>query len=150
VMADGRVFFSGGRMDDGRPQPAGILDLGQQPVGFQPVPSLLDGYLRNQSSSVLLPPAQRQEVMIIGGGPGMEMANATGHTETVDLHPAAPAYVESTPMSLPRIHLNAVLLPDRTVFVSGGAMTHEGGAMMPMPIPRLQSEIYDPETGQWR
>jgi hypothetical protein len=51
-------------------------------------------------------------------------------------------------MSLPRIHLNAVLLPDRTVFVSGGAMTHEGGAMM--PIPRLQSEIYDPETGQWR
>jgi hypothetical protein len=76
------------------------------------------------------------------------MANATGHTETVDLTAAAPAYAESTPMSLPRIHLNAVLLPDRTVFVSGGAMTHEGGGMM--PIPRLQSEIYDPDTGQWR
>jgi hypothetical protein len=27
-------------------------------------------------------------------------------------------------------------------------MTHEGGAMM--PIPRLQSEMYDPETGQWQ
>jgi hypothetical protein len=86
--------------------------------------------------------------MIIGGGPGMEEANATGHTETVDLNEAVLAYVESTPMSLPRIHLNAVLLPDRTVFVSGGAMTHEGGDMM--PIPRLQSEIYDPETGQWQ
>jgi hypothetical protein len=34
VLADGRVFFSGGRMDDGRPQQAGILDLGHQPVGF--------------------------------------------------------------------------------------------------------------------
>jgi len=78
----------------------------------------------------------------------MEMAGATGHTETVDLTAAVPAYVESTPMSLPRIHLNAVLLPDRTVFVSGGAMTHEGGAMM--PIPRLQSEIYDPGTGEWQ
>jgi hypothetical protein len=78
----------------------------------------------------------------------MEMALATGHTETVDLDAAAPAYVESTPMSLPRVHLNAVVLPDRTVFVSGGAMTHEGGDMM--PTARLQSEIYDPETGQWQ
>lgn len=148
VMADGRVFFSGGRMDDDRPQQAGILDLGQQPVGFQAVPALLDGGLRNQSSSVLLPPAQRQQVMIIGGSPGMAMADATGHTETVTLDAVPPAYVESTPLSLPRIHLNAVILPDRTVFVSGGAMTHEGGAML--PIPRLQSEIYDPDTGQWQ
>jgi hypothetical protein len=148
VMADGRIFFSGGRMDDTRPQQPGILDLGQQPVGFQPVQAILEGYMRNQSASILLPPAQRQEVMIIGGGPGMEKANATGHTETIDLDAPAPAFVESTPMSLPRIHLNAVLLPDRTVHVSGGAMTHEGGAMM--PIPRLQSEIYDPETGEWR
>jgi hypothetical protein len=148
VMADGRLFFSGGRMDDGRPQPAGILDLGQQPVGFQVVQAVLDGFMRNQSASVLLPPAQRQQVMIIGGGPGMEMANATGHTETVDLVAPGPAFVEGTPMSLPRIHLNAVLLPDRTVFVSGGAMSHEGGQMM--PIPRLQAEIYDPETGQWQ
>ena len=85
---------------------------------------------------------------MIGGGPGMEQANATGHTETVDLTKAAPAYAESMPMSLPRIHLNAVLLPDRTVFVSGGAMTHEGGAMM--PIPRLQAETYDPATGRWQ
>jgi hypothetical protein len=100
-MADGRVFFSGGRMDDGRPQQAGILDLAQQPVGFQPVKALLDGVVRNQSSSVLLPPAQHQQVMIIGGGPGMEQANATGHTETVDLTEAAPEYAESMPMSLP-------------------------------------------------
>jgi hypothetical protein len=147
VMTDGRVFFSGGRMDDGRPQLAGILDLGHRPVRFQQVPAFLNGYMRNQSASVLLPPAQSQQVMIIGGGPGMERANATGHTETIDLNSAAPAYVESTPMSLPRIHLNAVILPDRTVFVSGGAMTHEGGGMM--PIPRLQSEIYDPATGEW-
>jgi hypothetical protein len=148
VLADGRVFFSGGRMDDGRPQQAGVLDLAQQPVGFRPVPALVDGVLRNQSSSVLLPPAQGQRVMIIGGGPGMQMAGATGSTEIADLTQAAPAYAESMPLSLPRIHLNAVLLPDRTVFVSGGAMTHEGGGMM--PIPRLQSEIYHPDTGQWQ
>ena len=48
-------------------------------------------------------------------------------------------------MSLPRMHLNAVLLPDHTVFVSGGALSRENrlGA-------RLQSEIYDPATDTWK
>ena len=42
------------------------------------------------------------------------------------------------------MHLNAVLLPDHTVFVSRGALSREShvGA-------RLQSEIYDPEANTW-
>src|SRR5664280_139726 len=43
------------------------------------------------------------------------------------------------------MHLNAVLLPDRTVFVSGGAMAREDRVAA-----RLQSEIYDPASGTWR
>jgi hypothetical protein len=76
------------------------------------------------------------------------MADATGRTETIDLTAAGPGYAESMALSLPRVHLNAVLLPDRTVFVSGGSMTHEGGEGE--PIPRLQAEIYDPTTGRWQ
>ena len=52
------------------------------------------------------------------------------------------------PPSLPRIHLNAVLLPDRTVFVSGGAIIHEETGVS--PIARLQSEIYDPAADTWK
>jgi hypothetical protein len=120
LMNDGRVFFSGGRMDDDRQQPAGILDLQRDPVGFQRASSIEDPTFRNQSSSVLLPPAQEQRVMIIGGGPVDDVTSATGLTETVDLLEANPAFQLSMPLSLPRMHLNAVLLPDRTVFVSGG------------------------------
>ncbi|HEX7521554.1 MAG TPA: hypothetical protein VF441_05775, partial [Acidimicrobiia bacterium] len=69
LLGDGRIFFSGGRMDDDRNQQAGILDLTHHPIAFEPVPFNVDGRLRNQSSSVLLPPAQDQRVMIIGGGP---------------------------------------------------------------------------------
>jgi hypothetical protein len=147
LMADGRVFFSGGRMDDGRFQRPGIMTFTPGGIGFQVVPALVDGFMRNQSSSVLLPPAQGQRVMIVGGGPPDDRTSATGIAETIDLTQPNPAYRLSMPMSLPRIHLNAVLLPDRTVFVSGGAIIHEETGRA--PIARLQSEIYDPATDTW-
>jgi hypothetical protein len=150
LLADGRVFFSGGRMDDDQPQPqqAGILDFSQTPASFHLVPAQVNGSLRNQSSSVLLPPAQAQRVMIIGGGPVNDVTSASGSTELVVLDQPDPAYQSSMPLSLPRMHLNAVLLPDRTVFVSGGAIKHEQKDVP--PIARLQSEIYDPDTDTWR
>jgi hypothetical protein len=148
LLADGRVFFSGGRMDDGRAQQAGILDLKAKPVSFQPVSANVDGALRNQSSSVLLPPAQDQRLMIIGGGPENDTTSATGSTEVISLGPPAAGYQLAMPLSLPRMHLNAVILPDRTVFVSGGAIRHEEANIA--PIARLQSEIYDPRTDTWR
>ncbi len=147
LLADGRLFFSGGRMDDGdSAQQAGIIDLAHGT--FLPVAAHQDSRVRNQSSSVLLAPAQSQQVMLIGGGPADDNTSATGITEIVDFTAFTPTYDLAMPLSLPRIHLNAVLLPDRTVFVSGGAIAHE--VQQVPPIARLQSEIYDPETGAWR
>ena len=148
LLNDGRIFFSGGRMDDDRPQQAGFIDIRRDPVTFQPVPANEISAFRNQSSSVLLPPAQDQDVMIIGGGPVDDVTSATGSTERVSLAEPNPRYRMSMPLSLPRMHLNAVLLPDRTVFVSGGAINHEEAGVA--PVARLQSELYDPETDTWR
>ncbi len=148
LLRDGRVFFSGGRMDDGSEQRAGILDLNNSPVGFAPVISQVTPTMRNQSSSVLLPPAQSQQIMIIGGGPEDDRTSATGSTERIDLQAVNPAFALAMPMSLPRMHLNAVLLPDRTVFISGGAINHEEAGVA--PIARLQAEIYHPETDTWQ
>jgi hypothetical protein len=149
LLADGRVFFSGGRMDDPSPQGPVVMDLTTNPVTIVGVDGLVDPASRNQSSSVLLPPAQAQRVMVIGGGPG-DASNATGSTAVIDLtrpghgFPAA-TYAAGPSMSLPRMHLNAVLLPDRTVFVSGGALAREDRV-----VARLQSEIFDPQTDTWR
>jgi hypothetical protein len=146
LLKDGKVFFSGGRMDDPLQVDPCIIDLTQQPVQTTPVPDLLDPVLRNQSASVLLPPAQDQRVMIMGGGPvGKEdKTDATGMVSMVDLNAANPKYLAATPMKLPRLHLNAVLLPDRTVFVGGGSLKQEDE-----PLARLQAEIYDPATDTW-
>lgn len=43
-----------------------------------------------------------------------------------------------------RFHVNAVLLPDRTVFISGGNGTNEDA-----PTAVLESEIYHPDTNTW-
>jgi Domain of unknown function (DUF1929) len=144
LLRDGRVLFTGGRMDDPSPQGPVTLDLTTDPVTVTGVPGLADPASRNQSASVLLPPAQDQRVMVIGGGPE-DASNATGSTSVVDLTEADPQFRAGAAMSLPRMHLNAVLLPDRTVFVSGGALAREERV-----VARLEGEVYDPATDTWR
>jgi hypothetical protein len=131
-------------MDDPSTLSPCLLDITKSPVQVTPVHGLHAADFRNQSASVLLPPAQDQKVMIIGGGPEDE-SNATDSVDTVSLKASHPAYQAAAPMQLPRMHLNAVLLPDRTVFVSGGALQREGKIAA-----RLQAEIYDPATNRWR
>lgn len=64
------------------------------------------------------------------------IANVAGH---------APAYDATAPLHAARMHMNAVLLPDRTVLVSGGAAMPEHATTA-----ALDAEIYDPAAGTWR
>lgn len=72
------------------------------------------------------------------------MANATDSVDVVDLRQPQPAFTPVAPMGLPRIHLNAVPLPDHTVLVCGGSLQRESAVLS-----RRQAEIYDPETDAW-
>ncbi len=146
LLKDGKVFFSGGRMDDELDVQPCLFDPNQNPVHTQPVNDLLDSVLRNQSASVILPPAQDQKIMIMGGGPAgkQNQTDSTGMASIVDFNAAHPNYVAAAPLLLPRIHLNAIILPDRTVFVSGGSLKQET-----IPLARLQAELYDPSTDTW-
>jgi hypothetical protein len=102
--------------------------------------------MRNQSASVFLPPAQDQRIMLIGGGPEGKpnKSYAVDNVDIVDFKAAQPHFAAATPLSFPRLHLNTVLLPDRTVFVTGGSLRQED-----VPLAQLQSEIYDPAKDQW-
>ncbi|MBW3548132.1 MAG: DUF1929 domain-containing protein, partial [Actinobacteria bacterium] len=144
-MADGRVFFAGGRVDDPSAVGPCIIDISHEPVTVTPVEGLLAPEWRNQAASVVLPPAQHQNVLIIGGGPAGGQANATESADIIDLREPAPRFRPAAPLSLPRMHLNAVILPDRTVLVCGGALQREEKV-----VGRLQAEIYDPSTDSWR
>ena len=136
LLRDGHLFFTGASL--GNTAMGGQkLDLGTGAA--TPVPGLSLAGNRDQAASVLLPPAQDQRVMVIGGWGG---AGAIANADIVDLTAANPAYTATSPMIHGRTRLNAVLLPDRTVFVSGGGSSPESG-------PVLEAEIYDPPTGTW-
>ncbi len=80
LLADGRVFYSGGQYGGNNGVRPSIWDLATNTAAD------VDGVLieagkRNQSASVLLPPAQAQRVMLIGGGPS-DMHDQTGATNT--------------------------------------------------------------------
>jgi hypothetical protein len=146
LMADGRIVFDGGRMDDNLQVDPCIIDLTHNPVHLTVVPGMEGGGMRNQSASVLLPPAQDQRVMIMGGGPAGKpnKTDAIDNVDIVDLTHPNPHFVPASPLCFPRIHLNSVLLPDHTVFVSGGSLKQEDA-----PMARLQGEVYDPRTDTW-
>lgn len=141
LLRDGRIFYTGGQMDTAAPSAPCVFDAAATAV--QPVGGLSAVALRNQSASVLLPPAQDQRVLLMGGGPDDEN-EATANADIVDFTQAAPAYTPATPMNFDRMHLNAVLLPDRTVLVSGGAGKREEAILA-----RRHAEVYDPQTNAW-
>jgi hypothetical protein len=144
LLADGRLFYSGGQYGANNGQRPGIWDPVADTV--TQVDGLPEPGFRNQSASVLLPPAQDQKVMIIGGG-GADI-HAVGTTATsaiADLSAAAPVYVPGPPMHHARMHLCATLLPDRTVLVNGGSGMEESHTHV-----SPHAEIYHPATNSWR
>jgi Domain of unknown function (DUF1929) len=146
LLADGRIFFDGGRMDDELAVDPCIINLDHQPVVTTTVFGMAGGGMRNQSASVLLPPAQEQKVMIMGGGPAGKpnLTDAIDNVDVVDLKQPNPHFVPASPLNFPRLHLNSVLLPDHTVFVTGGSLKQEN-----QPLARLQPEIYNIPTDTW-
>ncbi len=155
-LAGGGLFFTGGKMD---------TEGDSVPFSFDPiavgnanlVPGLTDVGQCNQCASVLLPPAQAQRFMILGGGPEddtPERGRATTRTAIADFGGGgAPTYRLAAPLRHERMHVNAVLLPDRTVLAVGGGVTREA-SIARVVDPQggrevFEAEIYDPRAGTW-
>src|SRR5207244_8048436 len=65
---------------------------------------------------------------------------------TIDLNQSSPAWRSVAPMSIARRQLNATVLPDGTVLVTGGT---SGSGFNNMDTPVYQAEIWNPNTGAW-
>jgi hypothetical protein len=145
LMDNGNLFYSGGNAFGDYGVTPRILTLPSQfnqTIVETPVPGLQTSASTNQAASVLLPPAQDQKVMIVGGG--ASMGAATKRVNIVDLKAANPAYVAAPSTTYARMHLSAVILPDRTVLVCNGSTMEEVTANSMLP-----SEIYNPATNTW-
>jgi hypothetical protein len=141
LMADGRVFYSGAHAFGGTPTP-GIWDLSANTL--HPISGLPDLHHADQAMSVLLPPAQDQKVMIIGGGSD-DGTVSTDTTSIVDLRAPQPTFTPAAKLDTPKMYVSAVILPDRTVFETGGALRNRDN-----PDSYVYSaQMFDPQTGLW-
>jgi hypothetical protein len=155
-LSDGRLFYTGGKMDtagDSIPLVFNPLD----PTLSLVLDTLPDKANCNQCASVILPPAQDQQFMILGGGPeddGPVRQPATHRVATIDLKSPNPAYHAKSALNHERMHVNAVLLPDRTVLAVGGGVTREASVQTKVVDPLggrevFEAEVYDLTTNLW-
>ncbi|HEY9827435.1 MAG TPA: galactose oxidase-like domain-containing protein [Stenomitos sp.] len=143
LLSDGRLFSAG--RANARPYLITLPGSFSDPIITTSVSGLTDKPKTNYTTSaaaVLLPPAQDQKIMIIGGY--KLNGSATARVNVIDLKAANPTYQPAPYLNHARLHNQAVILPDRTVFVCGGSTVRNS-----IPDAVLVCEVYDPSTNTW-
>src|SRR5260370_7869191 len=129
-MNAGVIIFPSGRTDDiDISLPPCLIDISKNPIRIVPIAGLEQVGSRNQSVSVLLPPAQEQRVMILGGAPPIGEGNATDSVDIIDLkalNQPTPTFTPAAALLLARVHATAVIFPDRTVFLTAAPRQRQG------------------------
>ncbi len=135
LLQDGRLFYTGSHVfGNGLPGTgASVYDYDAGTISE--VPGLRKKDERDQSMSVLLPPAQDQKVLTMGGGHHVVAPDAHRLTDLIDLKAASPQYVpgpdlpqghyaDGSPQTgaQGKVYLSAVILPDGKVLGTGGAL----------------------------
>ncbi len=144
-MRDGRLFFSGVNAfgSNAAEVPPGLFDINSR--AYTNVPGLTDDQRRDQGASVLLPPAQDQRVMVIGGGDHSNDVNAVSSTAIADLRAPNPSFQPGPPIERAKMYVNAVVLPNSTVLETGGATKSTVFAGAPV----LSAQIFNPKSNTW-
>ena len=148
LLADGRFLYSGVTTFGDGADPPGLWNSTTNT--FTPVTGLTDANRRDMGASVLLPPAQDQKVLVLGGGFHTDpTAQAVASTAIIDTKAANPHFVPGPPMSESKQYLTAVILPNRTVLQSGGTNESWFAAGEPGFTFRYTAQIYHPDTNTW-
>jgi hypothetical protein len=108
---------------------------------FQKVTGLRDPQETETSSSLLLPPAQDQKVMILGGGGVGESKRSTPRTAVVDLKKDSPVFRDGPELPQGTRYLNSVIMPDDTVFTTNGSEDYRGRSASNI----FKAQFYDPK-----
>src|SRR5262245_15452146 len=102
---------------------------------------------RDYGSSVMYEPGK---VLILGGNPRQSASPPslipTASAEVIDLSAASPAWRDVAPMARARRQVNATLLPDGTVLVTGGTSSP---GFNDAALAALPAELWDPATEGW-
>ncbi|MFD5419818.1 galactose oxidase-like domain-containing protein [Streptomyces sp. NPDC127069] len=159
LMQDGRLFYSGSHTFGNGTAGSGssVYDYGANTI--TDVPGLRKKDERDESASVLLPPAQDQRVLTIGGGNNETNPAANRLTDLIDLKKPSPAYTAGPdlPQGLVdtgtgkrpqtgaegKMYVSAVLLPDGKVLETGGGLHDRAD-------PVFEASFFDPGTNTYQ
>ena len=128
LTENGQLFFTGSNAGYG-PATAAWRTPGFWNVRtniFRPVPGLADPQDLETSASVLLPPAQKQTLMVLGGGGVGQSDSSTARTALIDVAAPDPHWVKGPDLAQPTRYPITVLLPTDEVLVTGGSRYYRG------------------------
>ncbi|MET9714984.1 kelch motif-containing protein [Streptomyces rochei] len=146
LMQNGKIFYSGANAgygpDDVGRNP-GIWDV--ETNKFTEVPGMSDADMLETANTVLLPPAQDEKYMVIGGGGVGESKLSSEKTRIADLKADDPKFVDGPSLEKGTRYPQASVLPDDSVLVSGGSEDYRGRSDSNI----LQARLYHPETNEF-
>jgi hypothetical protein len=149
LMENGDLFYSGSHVfGDNITPDSSIYDYSTNTVTA--VSGLQNPQMTDQSMSVLLPPAQDQEVLTAGGGNIDTTTPAVDTTDLIDLSAADPTYTagpllpqgtlsdgSTEPAGEGKMYVSLVDLPN-------GKVLETGGGLIDREEPVYEASIYDP------
>lgn len=147
VAPDGKVFYAGERVT------SRWLNVDATSAGgrgsWVTGPAHIWPFNRDYGSAVMY---DAGKILYVGGGgdltwstPDNKNATPTATAEKIDLTGAA-TWLSAGSMSVPRRHLNATVLPDGEVLVTGGV---SNGGFNDLSSAAHAAEIWDPKTNNW-
>ncbi|MCG0286453.1 kelch motif-containing protein [Streptomyces sp. PSAA01] len=147
LTGKGRIFYTGsnaGYGPDDKGRTPGIWDLKSN--RFDVVPGISDPDALETSMSVLLPPAQDQRYMVLGGGGVGEDTKSTAKTRIADLRADKPRFKNGPDLYAKARYPSSVILPDDTVLTTNGSGDYRGRGDTNV----LKAELYTPKTNTAR
>ncbi|MHC0432504.1 radical copper oxidase GlxA [Streptomyces sp. O3] len=139
-LPSGKLFYSGanagyGPADVGRDP--GLWDF--ESNEFEKIPGLSDAKLMETAGTVMLPPAQDERFMVIGGGGVGESDKSSKKTRIVDLQEDDPKFVDGPELDKGTRYPQSSVLPNDDVLVTGGSEDYRGRSDSNI----LQARMYD-------
>ncbi|WP_318207843.1 MULTISPECIES: kelch motif-containing protein [unclassified Streptomyces] len=123
----GKLLYTGSNAGYGpaeKGREPGLWDLKKNT--FTKLGGLTDPDQLETSASLILPPAQNQKVMVLGGGGVGESSKSTARTSIIDVSKDSPVFTDGPALPQGTRYLSSVLLPDDTVFTTGGSEDYRG------------------------
>jgi hypothetical protein len=146
LMQNGKIFYSGanaGYGPDNVGRIPGIWDVATNK--FTKLQGLSDSNEMETAGTVLLPPAQNEKYMVIGGGGVGESKQSSNKTRLIDMKDKNPKFTDGPTLEKGTRYPQSSILPDDTVLVSGGSQDYRGRGDSNI----LQARLYHPDTNSF-